>query len=129
MVCCMFGCAAILLAGCGGGAEISGTVTYKGENVTCGSLTFLPEAKEFAKAGKPAAAGIKEDGTYSVKNAVPGKHKVVFTPSTSGGPTKLKRGELMKPAPYRGLTLKDQEVELKEGPNTVDLELVPEPKD
>jgi hypothetical protein len=72
-----------LVAGCsddGFGRQrysVQGTVTYKGENLARGQITFVPEAQ-----GGQAASGPIEDGYYSLSTltpgdgALPGKYKV-----------------------------------------------------
>lgn len=74
----------VLLTGCFGGsdqletAEVHGKVTYKGEPLTMGSVTFIPEGP-----GKAAAGEIQEDGTYTLTTysrgdgATIGKHGVM----------------------------------------------------
>ncbi|MGL4514737.1 MAG: hypothetical protein ACRCT8_16740 [Lacipirellulaceae bacterium] len=60
------------LCGCGpanGKSAISGTVTFDGEPISTGFVTFTPEG-----AGSPDAGPI-HDGKFSLK-AVPGKHRV-----------------------------------------------------
>ena len=58
----------ILMAGCGGGsASVTGEVTYNGEPVGEGYITFLPAD------GKGAAAGAQiEAGRFAVDNVLPG---------------------------------------------------------
>ena len=57
--------------------SVHGTVTYKGENLARGQITFVPEAPD-----GQAASGQIEDGYYSLSTltpgdgAVPGKYKV-----------------------------------------------------
>ncbi len=125
---CAFVFAAVLLSGCGGGATVSGKVTYKGDKVTGGNVTFSPVAKDGAKAGTPVTATLNADGTYSVTGATAGKNKVSFAVATSADPVVLKPGESAKPAPFSGLMVKDQDVEVKGGTSTVDIELIEAPK-
>jgi hypothetical protein len=56
----------VLLAGCGGGNQLEmfpvrGTVTYKGEPMTHGIVTYLPEA---GSKGRTANGPIQADGTF-----------------------------------------------------------------
>src|SRR4051794_35506157 len=57
---------------------VSGTVTYKGQPVPLGTVTFTPESTE----GRPAAGDIEADGSYTATTAttgdgmLPGKYKV-----------------------------------------------------
>lgn len=57
-----------LASGCGGGAaSVSGEVTYNGEPVANGSITFLPVDGKGSTAGGPI-----EDGHFAVDNVIPG---------------------------------------------------------
>jgi hypothetical protein len=47
---------------------VSGTVTYQGKPVPRGTVTFTPESTE----GRPAAADIDPDGSYTATTATPG---------------------------------------------------------
>lgn len=73
-------CAMLVLsfAGCGGSAEpkrefadIKGKVTYKGEALKTGTVTFQPAT------GAAASGQIQADGTYSLKGVV-GPNKVTI---------------------------------------------------
>jgi hypothetical protein len=81
--------------GCGSGDEktpttlpVTGKVTYKGEPVTKGTITFQPDD------GRPATGEIQPDGTYKLSTfadkdgAVPGHHKVMIVANTAD-PTKI----------------------------------------
>ena len=58
----------ILAAGCGGGAaSVSGEVTFNGEPVGDGFITFLP-----ADGKGPSAAGPIEGGHFALDNLTPG---------------------------------------------------------
>ena len=71
-------------AGCGAKSEfpetfpVSGKVTYKGQPVTKGTVTFQPDQ------GQPATGAIQPDGTYQLSTfaekdgALPGHHKVMI---------------------------------------------------
>ena len=73
--------ALVLAAGCGDSGPkvvpVRGKVTYNGNPVTRGTVTFTPAA-----GGAPATGEIGSDGTFSMTTfrsgdgAVPGKHKV-----------------------------------------------------
>jgi hypothetical protein len=77
-ICCLGLCA--LLAGCGSSKysgekrfPLAGEVTFNGEPVDLGSITFIPEGK-----GRPSG-GVIENGKYEVpeeKGANAGKHRV-----------------------------------------------------
>jgi hypothetical protein len=67
-----------VLAGCSKGpptGDVEGKVTFKGQPVTEGLVTFLNP-----KEGGAAEAQIATDGTYAVKNVVVGEYLVVITP-------------------------------------------------
>lgn len=128
----------LALAGCGGGgaptAPVSGKVTYKGQAVKGGSFTFIPVAdKGNATPGKPAAGVVQPDGTYSLgtygtsDGAVLGRHKVSYSAPVMELPPgkELKPGESPPASPYDKLAPKQEEVEVKSGSNTIDIELVP----
>ena len=108
-------------------APVTGKVTYKGKPVPNGTVMFVPEKG-------PAATGeIGTDGTYTLttysKNdgAVLGKHKIAVTAlADMSGRMPEDRNPLPPPiVPEKYL---DQDKsgltrEIKEGPNTVNLEL------
>ena len=127
--------------GCGSGAStapVSGKITYQGQPVTGGTLSFAPIAAAGAvNPGKPAAALIQSDGsfvltTYTASDgAVIGKHRVTFSPPIAQmpAPKELGPGESAvptptPPSPYDGLVPKESEVEVKKGPNSLTIELV-----
>jgi type 1 fimbria pilin len=70
--------AAVLLAGGCGSAErpvdVSGTVTFKGEPVTEGSVQFVED-----RTGRGAQVDLGPGGTYKA-SLFPGEYKVVVTP-------------------------------------------------
>src|ERR1700730_1280876 len=62
----------ILMVGCGGSsASVTGEVTYNGEPVGNGFITFLP-----ADGKGPSAGGEIENGHYAVDNISPGSKQV-----------------------------------------------------
>ena len=72
----------LLLSGCGGApyrtVPVKGTVTYQGQPVTSGTITFVPE-----KPGPAASATIRADGTYAlatdgIPGAVPGRYTIMI---------------------------------------------------
>jgi hypothetical protein len=84
-----------LVLGCGDGEDahpatvpVQGKVTYKGEPVPKGTITFQPDG------GRPAVGEIQPDGTYQLSTfgdkdgAIPGPHKVMIIANT-GDPTKM----------------------------------------
>lgn len=87
--------AVLLLAviwGCGSKSDhpetvpITGKVTYKGQPVTKGTITFQPDG------GQPATGQLQPDGTYSLSTfaerdgALPGHHQVMIL-ATDADPT------------------------------------------
>ena len=137
------------LPGCSGGAKqaatgkVSGKVTYEGKPVEAGSITFIPISEgtsaDTGVAIKPAGGTIKSDGSYVLTTyqdgdgAVVGRHKITFFPAAaqaaeaSGGEAG-QHDEAPTVSPYRGLMPKESEVEVKEGTNEVNIELVPNPE-
>jgi hypothetical protein len=65
-----------MLAGCGGGggATVSGSVTYDGQPVGDGTITFLPADGKGPTVGGPIAGG-----RYSVSGVLPGAKVVQIT--------------------------------------------------
>ena len=135
---------AMTLAGCGSSGEYStvtvkGSVTYLGQPVTGGALTFLPTVSGGgggAKAGKPASGTVRPDGsftmgTYAASDGVTvGKQRVMYSPPTVELPAgkTLKEGEFMPRSPYDGLVPKVTEVTIEKGGNSaLMIELVPAP--
>ncbi len=93
---------AAMLAGCGGDPDlpklgrVSGTVTYKGQPVTVGLVTFVPVGGAGSQTGQSATGEIGKDGSYVLSTfenndgAVLGEHIVVVQsrvddPALSGG--------------------------------------------
>jgi hypothetical protein len=122
------------LAGCGDAVTpVSGTVKYKGLAVKGGTLTFSP-ADDKARA-KSASGKIQDDGTYQLgthaekDGAVVGKHKVTFLPAEPEVTEEQRKDPKFqgKPSLYSGLVPKTAEVEVKSGPNTIDIELIVDP--
>lgn len=123
------------LAGCGSKTNaVTGKVTFNGQPVTGGSLTFLPASgSEGASAslGKPAVGIVDSTGAYKIVpgadsgGAVAGQHRVVYSaPVTELPPgTELKPGQGPPPSPFDGLRPKVDMVEVKAGSNTIDFEL------
>ena len=122
-----FGCV-FLLAGCGAGevkpptSPVTGKVTYKGEAVKTGTVTFLPVK------GSSTTAEIKPDGTYSM-NAAQGASQVTIVsmepeaPGAGGNPGQRKAPpKSLVPEAYGGPN-SPLRVEVKAGPNKHDLEL------
>ena len=129
--------------GCGSSdhptAPVSGKITYQGQPVTGGTLSFAPiSVAGNPNPGKPAAALIQSDGSFVLTTnkasdgAVIGKHRVTFSPPIAQvpAPKALGPGESAvptptPPSPYDGLVPKEPEVEVKKGSNSLTIELVP----
>jgi hypothetical protein len=107
-----------IMSGCGGEDDIgkrysvSGKVTYKGEPVPKGIVTFTPED---SKSGRPAAATIQSDGSYTLTTlptspgdgALPGNYLVSIAASdvdisaTQGKPGGMYRVDIITKAPRK----------------------------
>ena len=73
--------AALALVGCGSGngltlGRVQGKVTYKGEPVKFGTVSFVPDASKGTD-GPIAMGNIKDDGTYVLSTSDPGDGAVV----------------------------------------------------
>jgi hypothetical protein len=114
-------------------APVDGKVTFQGQPVKGGSITFRPiktaSTKESLK-GKPASGSVKDDGTFVLTTygkddgAVIGTHEVLFIPFTVGAKD---YDDKPAPSPYAGCVPKTKEVEVKAGKNHIEIELVPGP--
>ncbi len=140
LVCFSLSLGLLSLVGCSNNgqmptAPVSGRVTYDGQPVTGGQLMFDPKGEGDAP-GKPGAAEIREDGTFTVSTyadgdgAVVGKHMVSYAAPgpqqenaavSSGVPTE---SQATTASPYEGLVPKVTEVEVEGGENTLEVELV-----
>jgi len=119
--------------GCGGPpkGQVSGKVTFRGQPVTEGKVTFLPLG-----AGQPAEADLQSDGSYRVQTIdgglVVGDYQVLINPpvvlvDTDPGkspPSPMEKPVKNIPPRYRnqGSPLK---VTVQPGPNTFDFDLTP----
>src|SRR5262249_48096067 len=117
--------------GCGGRAKlgrVSGRVTYKGEPVPNGAITFLPD-----ESGPPATGTIGPDGTYTLvtpdvgDGAVLGKHKVMIT-ALRVGPARGAEAKDPRPPPiipprFGNTSTSGLPAEVREGANTIDFHL------
>ncbi|MBI5758053.1 MAG: hypothetical protein HZA46_06000 [Planctomycetales bacterium] len=141
----------VTIVGCGGGgqkptAKVQGKVTFNGQPVPGGTLSFAPVAAEKGnEPGKSASGGVNSDGTYVLSTytdkdgAVVGKHRVIYlaasAASTGANPDDPASGHSDETAaanpapasPFQGLKPKAGEVEVKSGSNTIDIELVADP--
>jgi hypothetical protein len=130
--------AATLLAGCGTGGQtstVSGNVTYDGQAVASGEITFSP-----ADGKGPIASGSISAGQYSVTDLVPGP-KVVLISSVAEVPRVMSTEELQKaaekgiraPAPAAQLVPPDAEgngqtIEIKPGSQQLEFTLKVPPR-
>jgi hypothetical protein len=115
--------------GCNGGttADLKGNVTYSGKPVTGGTLNFAPAgAADKNNAGAPVSAPVGADGTYKAQNVVAGKVMVTYVPPPDDYPPGYtpKPSEPPPPSPFKGLSAKTREAEIKAGAATLDIELV-----
>jgi hypothetical protein len=118
------------LAGCGKGTAVSGTVTYKGQPVQRGVISFYPVNNEGKSQGANAGGEVVE-GKFTVHNVVPGKNKVVV----AGGdvvtvPNDRDEGRKAQVSADKVLIPEDavgnnQVHEVSEGRQTLDLKLEP----
>jgi len=79
---------ALVVAGCSGGGskpttiKVHGKVTYKGQPVSEGTITFQPTKPAAGSPNRPAVGALKPDGTYELSTfgggdgAVPGDYAV-----------------------------------------------------
>jgi hypothetical protein len=91
----------LALAGCsggGGGATISGTVTFNGAPLEKGSITFTPEDGK----GTPAG-GMIENGKYTATGVTSGKNRVeIVSDAGVKYPSSQEEAARMKDAELRG---------------------------
>jgi hypothetical protein len=125
----------VSLSGCSGGggfavAPVRGKVTFDGQPVQGGVITFRPvaaQADAAREAGKPASAEVGNDGTFvlstygSQDGAVVGRHQVTYTPVSKGAES---YEDTPAPSPYIGLVPEPAEVEVKSGANQIEIKLV-----
>jgi hypothetical protein len=125
--------AVVLVAGCGGGAKVSGTVTLDGQVLKAGTVTFHPTGS-----GPTGIGTISPDGRYEIavgtdKSLPPGDYVVtveateaaiasaeqpVGTPPRPPAPPKR-----FTPAKYADRGTSDLKFTVKPGENKIDLAL------
>lgn len=127
-------CLAVLIlfsTGCGDRVKlgrVSGRITYKGQPVPSGVITFLPNPS-----GPPATAAIQSDGTYTLQTpdvgdgAMLGKHAVMImalreTPAM-GPEEREPLPPPIIPIKYGNTSTSGLTAEVNEGDNTIDFEL------
>ena len=135
----------VLLLGCGGVdpdkpalGRVSGTVTYKGNPLTTGLVTFVPSGGAGAESGQTASGEIGKNGGYSLTTfesgdgAVLGPHNVLVQAregSTTTGKGMPAPGEVVKPPKslipekYAKGGTSPLRFEVKAGSNTYNIEL------
>ncbi|MEZ6132711.1 MAG: hypothetical protein R3C59_28930 [Planctomycetaceae bacterium] len=126
---------AVILAGCGGKdpnlpetVSVSGTVSFKGEKLTDGTVMFHPQGGT----GHPATGEIGENGIFTLTTfdasdgAVVGNHIVTvqqFPRGANPGFEEEAPGYVKFPKKYTEVRTSDLLVEVKAGANTLNLEL------
>lgn len=125
----------VSLSGCSdsGGfavAPVRGKVTFDGQPVQGGVITFRPvaaQADASREAGKPASGEVGNDGTFVLSTygtqdgAVVGRHQVSYTPMSKGAES---YEDTPEPSPYIGLVPESAEVEVQSGANQIEIKLV-----
>jgi hypothetical protein len=121
-----------LVAGCGGGGSVSGTVTLDGQPLTSGTVTFHPSGS-----GPVAIGSIGSDGRYVLaigndRTIPPGEYVVTVeateavtsepTP-TKGPPAPPKPPRRITPAKYADVSTSDLRFTVEAGGNTINLPL------
>jgi hypothetical protein len=123
-----------VLAACGGPAkgQVSGKVTFRGQPVSEGKITFLPQGGQ----GHPAEADLQPDGRYQIQTIdgglVVGDYLVLINPpvivvDTDPGkspPSPTEKPVKNIPPRYRNLGT-PLKVTVQPGPNTFDFDLTP----
>lgn len=127
--CSFFSCvvASLLLAGCGsGGTQLEGTVTFDGQPVDGGTITFMSEGGQGTNAGGPI-----QGGKYAIESKLPpGKFKVEINWFKSTGKTLAnksdpgtKMDETKQVIPMEYNKQSKLTAEVKSGSNTFNFEL------
>jgi hypothetical protein len=117
------------LAGCSGKPAVSGTVSYKGEPVDDGGISFVPVG------GGAAAGAAIADGPYTVEPArgpAPGQYKVeIYWNKKTGktvptpGDQDVKKPETKQAIPPKYNTQTQLTADIKPGRNVLDFNLAP----
>jgi hypothetical protein len=115
--------------GCGPSlTPVTGTVKVNGEPINEGSIVFTPMAAQDSTDARIAIGPVQADGSYTLKSsanqngAAPGKYKVSYL-----APDPVhddKNTAKMIQSQYAAMIPRTIEVEVKSGPNIIDIELV-----
>jgi hypothetical protein len=137
-------CLAVSLGGCGTDhnkpplGKVRGKVTYNGQPVTSGSVTFTPIAGQGAATGQPATGQIESDGSYELTTfntgdgAILGQHAVTVHLGGQGSTPAKKANtgriiyEMPKspiPSKYASVSTTPLKHTVEAGSNTIDLPL------
>lgn len=110
-------------------APVSGTVTFNGQAVNGGSLTFAPVGGG-TDVGSPATGQIQSDGTYVLgtysegDGAVIGRHRVMYSPPSGEHDEGANEHGEKGSAAAGDLVPNVSEVEVQAGSNEINIELV-----
>ncbi|MCI0684691.1 MAG: hypothetical protein L0Y71_21550 [Gemmataceae bacterium] len=121
-----------MLSGCGSFTEVSGTVSYKGKNLTMGTVTFIG-----ADGKKKGSTSIASDGKYKLIEPPLGQVRVAVqvkpppkianskseTKLTIGNEPNEKAEPVLIPSIYADPGKSGLSTELKSGSNTYDIDL------
>ena len=104
-------------------AQVTGNVTYKGQPVKQGSITFVP-AEGRPATGKIVDGKITEITCYELNDGVPlGSHKVLIQAGQQSDDMYAPTAKSPIPERYASLEKSDLTAEIVAGENTVDFEL------
>jgi hypothetical protein len=147
--CLVLSASAAMLIGCGGDpskpklGRVSGKVTYNGQPVPKGVVSFVPSGGPGAQTGQSATGEIGPDGSYTLTTfdrgdgAVLGEHTVLVLareddPAIQGkgmpipdskGQLKIKPPKSLVPEKYATAEKSPLRFTVKEGSNVYDIEL------
>ena len=118
--------------GCSSGGEfdtspVHGKVTFDGKPVHEGTIDFIPIAgSDNQMMGKPAAATISEDGSYtagtyaSSDGVVPGRKQIRYSAPL---PADTRDNADAEPSPFLGFEIEPSEIDVVPGSNEIDFVL------
>lgn len=129
--------AAVLVVGCADSnahptARVTGKVTFDGQPVTGGAVTFSPKSTGAAEPGKVAIGNVEPDGSFVLSTygendgAVVGMHQVTYAAPAGElppGKEEWEPGEEPTKSKYAELAPKTPDVEVKRGSNDLVIEL------